>query len=534
MNDVRTLGVMIDLSRNALLQLESLKRFISLLSRMGYNMVMLYTEDTYEIEGEPYFGYMRARYSKAQLREIDAYCSSLGVELIPCIQTLAHLGSTLRWGKIPREDADCMLVDDERTYEMIGKMLDTVTECFSSKRIHIGMDEAAGIGRGKHLDIHGYEEPTAILGRHLARVTEMVEERGLTPMIWSDMFFRTWNGGNYEEAIEKCEVPREIIESVPKSCELVYWAYSNDWVNIYDDMLYNHLQITDKLWFAGGAWGWVGLTPLNTYSITTMKTALDACKKYGVKDIMITLWSCYGAEGSRFAQLPALYAFARYALGETDDEKIKRGFYELVGVKFDDFLLLDIPNGIGSPAPELHRNNPSHYMLYSDPLHGYLDYTVAEGGRFYFTEAARKLRLAARRAGEYSYLFKTEAALSEVLALKYDLGVRLREAYKSSDRQALMRISDELSRLVSRLRSLIVKEREQWYLENYVSGFEVIELRLGGLIERIRSVEMRLDSYLRRDTDVIEELEVELLPYGNKGKSMLAVGAKIFTTNVYL
>ena len=97
-----------------------------------------------------------------------------------------------------------------------------------------------------------------------------------------------------------------------------------------------------------------------------------------------------------------------------------------------------------------------------------------------------------------------------------------------------MRISDELSRLVSRLRSLIVKEREQWYLENYVSGFEVIELRLGGLIERIRSVQMRLDSYLRHDTDVIEELEVELLPYGNKGESMLAVGAKIFTTNVYL
>lgn len=50
---------------------------------MGYNTLMLYTEDTYEVDGQPYFGYMRGRYSKAELRELDDYAAEKGMELIP-------------------------------------------------------------------------------------------------------------------------------------------------------------------------------------------------------------------------------------------------------------------------------------------------------------------------------------------------------------------------------------------------------------------------------------------------------------------
>lgn len=83
-----TLGYMPDCSRNAVLNVEGAKLLIRL-SCHGFNALMLYTEDTYEIEGYPYFGYMRGRFTKAELKELDAYALSLGVELIPCIQVLA-------------------------------------------------------------------------------------------------------------------------------------------------------------------------------------------------------------------------------------------------------------------------------------------------------------------------------------------------------------------------------------------------------------------------------------------------------------
>lgn len=64
---------------------------------MGMNVLMLYTEDTYEVPGEPYFGSYRGRYTKAEIQEMDAYASMFGIELVPCIQTLAHLHNALKW-----------------------------------------------------------------------------------------------------------------------------------------------------------------------------------------------------------------------------------------------------------------------------------------------------------------------------------------------------------------------------------------------------------------------------------------------------
>ena len=91
----RHFGTMIDCSRNAVMSVPSVKRWIDLTSDLGYNTLMLYTEDTYEVDGHPYFGYMRGRYSQEELKEIDAYALSKGMELIPCIQTLGHFTALL-------------------------------------------------------------------------------------------------------------------------------------------------------------------------------------------------------------------------------------------------------------------------------------------------------------------------------------------------------------------------------------------------------------------------------------------------------
>ena len=81
MKNFDTFGIMIDCSRNAVYTVHALKRFIDLMSAMGYNALLLYTEDTYEVEGEPYFGYFRGRYTQAEIKEIDAYAKNKGIEL---------------------------------------------------------------------------------------------------------------------------------------------------------------------------------------------------------------------------------------------------------------------------------------------------------------------------------------------------------------------------------------------------------------------------------------------------------------------
>ena len=60
----RKFGVMIDCSRNAVMNIAAFRRMVDILSSLGYNTIRMYTEDTYEVDGEPYFGYLRGRYSK--------------------------------------------------------------------------------------------------------------------------------------------------------------------------------------------------------------------------------------------------------------------------------------------------------------------------------------------------------------------------------------------------------------------------------------------------------------------------------------
>ena len=38
---------------------------------MDYNALMLYTEDTYTVKNEKYFGYLRGRFTADELRELE-------------------------------------------------------------------------------------------------------------------------------------------------------------------------------------------------------------------------------------------------------------------------------------------------------------------------------------------------------------------------------------------------------------------------------------------------------------------------------
>ena len=65
---MKKFGVMLDCSRNAVLNVETVKKHIDNLNKMGFNMLMLYTEDTYEVNNEKMFGYLRGKYIKEEVK----------------------------------------------------------------------------------------------------------------------------------------------------------------------------------------------------------------------------------------------------------------------------------------------------------------------------------------------------------------------------------------------------------------------------------------------------------------------------------
>lgn len=102
------------------------------------------------------------------------------MELIPCIQTLAHLNALNRWPEYKEhfDVDDILLAQDERVYLLIDHMFATLADSFTSRVVHIGMDEAHLLGRGRYADLHGVEERFGIMARHLRRVCDIGEKYG--------------------------------------------------------------------------------------------------------------------------------------------------------------------------------------------------------------------------------------------------------------------------------------------------------------------------------------------------------------------
>ena len=223
-----TVGAMLDMSRNGAMNVFGVKAMLRKMALMGMNTYMLYTEDNYEIDGYPYFGHLRGKYTKADIKELDAYAIALGIELIPCIQTSGHLATHLRWGAAApyKDTASTLLSGEEKTYELIHAMMRSVSECFTTRRIHIGMDEARDLGSGKYLEKNGFRPRSEIFLDHLARVREIVKSYGFEAMMWSDMFFRLAAGGKipgYRDYDLRVELTPEISKKVPKDVTQVFW-----------------------------------------------------------------------------------------------------------------------------------------------------------------------------------------------------------------------------------------------------------------------------------------------------------------------
>ncbi len=512
MNIFNRFGVMLDCSRGAVLKVSAVKQLINALQKMGYNVLELYTEDTFEVEGEPYFGYLRGRYTGAEIKEMDAYAAAHGIELIPCIQTLAHFTNPV---KLPRfaeitDVNDILLIDEEKTYAFIDRIFASLAKNFTSRNVHIGMDEAHMVGLGKYLDKRGYCNRFELLNRHLEKVNAIAKKYGFTAHMWSDMFFRlAANGEYYARGVH---VPQEVREKVPEDVALVYWDYYHTQKEDYDAMIESHKEFGREVWFAGGVWTWLGFNPRTRFAYESLKVSMQSVREHGIQNVLITAWGDDGGECSFFSILQVLYAARCYADGEYDDRKIAAEFENLFGVSAHDFDLLELPDTV--PAADYRTLcNPSKYLLYADPFSGISDATLQDFAPIPYANYVERLSAAKLRAGEYAYLFDCAEKLCRLLEIKANLGVRTRAAYRSGDKNAIAALVVVYEHAKKLAEEFFDAFAARWRIENKQFGFEVHCIRIGGLIKRLAYCKMCLQAYLDDELPKIEELEEDILPY---------------------
>lgn len=503
----KDLSIMVDVARNYPLKVETFKKLIRYMALLGYSTLKIYLEDLLEVNNEPYFGYLRGRYSKEEIKEIVNYADLFKIEVMPYIQTLAHLNQINRWC-VYRDHFDIddiLLVDDERTYILIDNMLETISESFTSKRINIGMDEAYLLGRGKYLDKNGYEKRVNIFKKHLSKVLTLTSKYNLDVEMWGDMFF---NNSSY--AYDNLSV--EDLNKV-NNLKLVYWDYEYKDIKEFQSLIKLHKKVSDKVSTAGGSWKWLGLAPNNKYAIAANINFMKASLKENIEEYTLTCWGDNGSSASIFSILPTLFAVANFSFYQ-GNKKIDYLFKDIFKISFKDFLYVDKVNNVTINDPLNAKNNISRIYLYNDLLLGTYNSLIDKDQISTYKVIKKKLNKLSKN-NSFNYIFKTLFEFCRVLILKVDIMDELRVAYQDNNKEKLNEILIKLNKLKTTFDKFYFALYEQYHLEAKGNGFDVIDIRLGGVLQRIKTTIRKINDYLKYGTKIDELEEIMLDFYGN-------------------
>lgn len=163
-------------------------------------------------------------------------------------------------------------------------------------------------------------------------------------------------------------------------------------------------------------------------------------------------------------------------------------------------------------------SNPCKYLLWQDLLMGLFDKNI-ESFKMgaHYKEMRKRMEGCISTNGEYGFIFEFMEKLCSVLEMKAEMGLRITGAYKIRDYVLLKSLVEgELPELAKRVNSLRAYHRKLWLDVNKPFGWEVLDIRYGGLLMRIDSVIECISDFINGEIDKIEELEQERLYFSGK------------------
>ena len=167
---------------------------------------------------------------KWQVREILDVLDGYGIEVIPEIQTLAHIEyitnaypefaelgtfmktateAELKWIKHPQIPEHCYCPHNEKCMAIVYDIIDEIVEVVKPRRYaHIGHDEAYHMGLCPECKAKGAPK---VYVEHVTALHDYLAKKGLGTMLWSDMFHTNMYYTGEHFASVKSELPKDLV-----------------------------------------------------------------------------------------------------------------------------------------------------------------------------------------------------------------------------------------------------------------------------------------------------------------------------------
>ena len=290
--DIKVRGFYFDQARGRSFKLAALKKQIDLLSRYKINQYQLYIEQSFAFRGFSEMWREDSVLTSEEIMELDKYCKDRDIDFVPSLASFGHLYELLRTksyedicelenasGKpfsfLEKMQHHTVNVADDRSFEVIKRMLDEYLPLFSSGLVNICADETFDLGKGRSKVLAEKIGTDRMYMDFLKKLCEYIVSKGKIPMFWGDI-------------IRKFP---EFIKELPKETICMAWGYLADQK---DDICKPIAEAGANLYLCPGVCGWnVFLNILDT-SYSNVKIMCEYAKTYNAVGILNTEWGDFG------------------------------------------------------------------------------------------------------------------------------------------------------------------------------------------------------------------------------------------------
>jgi hexosaminidase len=301
-------GVMLDISRGRVPKLETLLDLVERLADFKINEFQLYTEHTFAYRKYKSVWRSWGALTRAEIRNLDARCRELGIDLVPNQNSFGHLRQFLEHPKLkklaeiaePCEDAigefirrpTTLAPNHPGTLPFLRGLYDELLPNFSSRFFNVGCDETWDLGCGQSKALCDAKGKGRVYLDFLKQIHREVSTRGKTMMFWGDIILK------YPELIPVlAKTGRDALPRVqadqqvsPTNNHLIAlnWGYEAD--HPFEKETAQFAKAGISFYVCPGTSTWQTLIGRHDNALANLRAAAKAGKKSGATGYLITDW----------------------------------------------------------------------------------------------------------------------------------------------------------------------------------------------------------------------------------------------------
>ncbi len=304
MFDVR--AYMLDISRDKVPTMGTLRLIVDLLAKFEYNQLQLYTEHTFAYSAHRDVWAAASPLTAEEIRELDAYCALRGIDLVPNQNSFGHLerwlvkpaynhlaelpqgGAPLPWGGFKKEPTTLCPTDPASLAFLDGLYAELLPN-FASGLFNIGCDETFDLlGGGRSAAAVRERGAGRVYLDFLKQVAALARKHGKRPMFWGDVILKH----------------PELVPELPKDLIALDWGYEGN--HPFQEEAAKFRAAGLDFYVCPGTSAWNSLAGRVENMRENMIAAERAGRLHGACGFLVTDWGDGGHWQPLAASLPGL------------------------------------------------------------------------------------------------------------------------------------------------------------------------------------------------------------------------------------